>query len=148
MVVALGLVNGRMKDFYDLWSVPQTQPLTPDALDAAIAATFERRGTAVPIECPVGLSATMALDAQAQRRCLAYVTSLVLAKPYFSNTLDTIWTMLRPSCERLEKLARSKIIKAMEIEVGFIAGMTHEQRQRLLGDRPTSEEITKDKWDD
>jgi predicted nucleotidyltransferase component of viral defense system len=100
-VVALGLANGRMKDFYDLWAVPQTQPLAPDALDAAIAATFERRGTAIPFECPTGLSTVMSQDAQTQRRWLAYVSSLDLAVPDFGDTLETIWAMLRQSCERL-----------------------------------------------
>ena len=100
-VVALGLANGRMKDFYDLWAVPQTQPLVPDALDAAIAATFERRGTAIPLECPIGLSTAMSQDAQTQRRWLAYVSSLDLAVPDFGDTLETIWAMLRQSCERL-----------------------------------------------
>lgn len=102
-VVALGLANGRMKDFYDLWAVPQTQPLNSETLDAAIAATFERRGTALPLECPVGLSTAMTQDAQAQRRWLAYISSLDLAAPDFGETLEAIWAMLRPSCERLSK---------------------------------------------
>lgn len=75
-IVALGLANGRMKDFYDLWAVPQTQSLGSEALEAAIAATFERRGTVIPFECPIGLSATLAHDAQAQRRWLAYPMSV------------------------------------------------------------------------
>jgi predicted nucleotidyltransferase component of viral defense system len=100
-VVALGLTNGRMKDFYDLWAVPQTQPLAPAALDAAIAATFERRGTAIPLECPTGLSTAMSQDAQTRRRWLAYVSSLDLAVPDFGDTLEAIWAMLRQSCERL-----------------------------------------------
>ena len=101
--VALGLANGRMKDFYDLWAVPQTQSLGSEALEAAIAATFERRGTVIPFECPIGLSATMAQDAQAQRRWRAYVTSLDLAAPDFGDTLKAIWAMLQPSCERLTR---------------------------------------------
>lgn len=40
-VVALGLANGRMKDFYDLWAVPKTVEINAGDLDAAIAATFE-----------------------------------------------------------------------------------------------------------
>ena len=100
-VVALGLVNGRMKDFYDLWAIPQTQSLGSDALDAAISATFERCGTAIPLECPTGLSRVMAQDAQAQRRWLAYVSSLELTAPDFGETLESIWAMLQPSCERI-----------------------------------------------
>ena len=51
-VVALGLANGRMKDFYDLWAVPKVIPVDENALDTAIAATFGRRATPIPIECP------------------------------------------------------------------------------------------------
>jgi predicted nucleotidyltransferase component of viral defense system len=74
-VVALGLANGRMKDFYDLWAIPKVMPFDDRALDAAIAATFERRATPIPTERPVGLSAAMAEDAEAQRRWRAYVES-------------------------------------------------------------------------
>jgi predicted nucleotidyltransferase component of viral defense system len=44
-VVALGLANGRMKDYYDLWAIPKAMPIDDQALDTAIAATFERRTT-------------------------------------------------------------------------------------------------------
>lgn len=71
-IVALGLANGRMKDFYALWAIPKAMPIDQHALDAAVAATFERRGTPVPGERPVGLSETMAQDADARRRWRAY----------------------------------------------------------------------------
>lgn len=61
--VALGLANARMMDFYDLWAVPQMKLLAPDALDAAIAAPIESRGTAIPAECSTGLLSTMSQDA-------------------------------------------------------------------------------------
>lgn len=77
-VVALGLANGRMKDFHDLWAVPKSLVIEEAALDAAIAATFERRETPIPHDRPIGLSATMAEDAAAQQRWKAYVASLEL----------------------------------------------------------------------
>lgn len=67
-VVALGLANGRMKDFYDLWALPRILSTDDDALDAAIAATFARRGTPIPTERPIGLSQDMAQDEASQRR--------------------------------------------------------------------------------
>lgn len=103
-VVALGLANGRMKDFYDLWAVPKAMPIDDRALDTAIAATFERRATPLPTERPVGLSAAMAEDAQAQRRWRAYVESLELAVPDFVEVLDDIWALLAPSCVRLARI--------------------------------------------
>lgn len=100
-IVALGLANGRMKDFYDLWAIPKAMPIDERALDAAIAATFERRGTPVPGDCPVGLSEAMAQDADAQRRWRAYVDSLELPTLDFAEVLGDIWALLAPSCARL-----------------------------------------------
>ena len=100
-IVALGLANGRMKDFYDLWAIPKAMPIEDHALDSAIAATFERRATLVPGDRPVGLSEVMAQDADAQRRWRAYVDSLDLPVLEFAEVLDDIWALLAPSCARL-----------------------------------------------
>jgi hypothetical protein len=37
-IVSLGLANGRMKDYYDLWVLPTVLTIEPAALDAAISA--------------------------------------------------------------------------------------------------------------
>jgi hypothetical protein len=42
----------RMKDLYDIWLLAQTHEFTDDKLAPAIAATFKRRGTAIPEELP------------------------------------------------------------------------------------------------
>jgi len=44
-MVALGEINSRMKDFYDIWLLATTQPFTGSDLAAAITATFRRRKT-------------------------------------------------------------------------------------------------------
>jgi predicted nucleotidyltransferase component of viral defense system len=100
-VVALGLANGRMKDFYDLWAIPKAMPIDEAELDAAIAATFERRATPVPSDRPIGLSETMAQDTDAGRRWRAYIDSLELPALDFAEVLDDIWALLAPSCSRL-----------------------------------------------
>ena len=41
-MVALGRVNSRMKDFYDIWVIARTFPFADDRLPRAIAATFAR----------------------------------------------------------------------------------------------------------
>src|SRR3546814_10180418 len=55
-MVALGIANGRMKDFYDLWAIPQVCKIDPQALEAAIGATFERLSTPIPAGPPPGMS--------------------------------------------------------------------------------------------
>lgn len=65
-MVALGIANGRMKDCFDLWAIPNSVPMADVDLDAAIRATFERRRTAIPpgpvsrLHCRCGQAATMA----------------------------------------------------------------------------------------
>ena len=55
-VVALGLANSRMKDLYDLWTLPKSVNIDMGDLTTAIRGTFARRDTIVPAACPVGLS--------------------------------------------------------------------------------------------
>ena len=61
-VVRLGMANTRMKDFYDLWAMATTFEFTGESLAAALTATFQRRGTALPLERPVALRADFAAD--------------------------------------------------------------------------------------
>lgn len=100
-MVNLGVLNGRMKDYYDLWALPRTLTLEDDALDAAIAATFERRRTAIPTDRPPGLSAEMFDNADKQRQWRAYSTSIGLDDIHLQEVIDTIWHMVGPSCARL-----------------------------------------------
>lgn len=55
-MVALGLPNTRMKDFYDLWVLARDFPFHGPTLRDALAATFTRRGTAPPEGVPVALT--------------------------------------------------------------------------------------------
>jgi hypothetical protein len=70
--VALGVANGRMKDYFDLWAIPRTVPIADTDLDAAIRATFARRHTDIPNDRPLELSATMLDDTTKQRQWRAY----------------------------------------------------------------------------
>jgi hypothetical protein len=100
-MVALGIANGRMKDFYDLWAVPQACKIDPQALDAAIGATFERRGIPIPVGPPPGLSAAMAEDGDKRRQWEAYAASIELDGVPFAAVVDAVWDLVGPSCERL-----------------------------------------------
>ncbi len=56
-VVSLGVENSRMKDFFDLWNLSRHAGYDGELLARAVRATFVRRGTPVPTELPVGLTA-------------------------------------------------------------------------------------------
>ena len=100
-MVALGVLNGRMKDYYDLWAIPRNLAIAPNALDAAIRTTFERRKTAIPTDRPPGLSAPMVEDETKQRQWRAYAASLELEAITLESVVDAIWDLVGPSCARL-----------------------------------------------
>ena len=52
-MVKLGILNSRMKDFYDIWLLSRQFNFDGAKLAEAIRRTFERRGTALPAEIEV-----------------------------------------------------------------------------------------------
>jgi len=67
-IVELGMANSRMKDYYDLWIILERFPIHPDILSKAVAATFQRRRTALPDDLPTGLTGVFAGRAEKQRQ--------------------------------------------------------------------------------
>lgn len=100
-IVDLGELNGRMKDYFDLWALPQAMTILPDDLDAAISATFARRGTSIPPSIPVGLSRTMTDNGAKQRQWRAYAKSVGEDSLDYERVIDFIWKILEPSCRRI-----------------------------------------------
>lgn len=49
-MVKLGMLNSRMKDFYDIWLLSRQFSFDGPRLTDAIRLTFERRGTRLPVE--------------------------------------------------------------------------------------------------
>jgi hypothetical protein len=72
-MVLLGIGNTRMKDFYDLWYLSQHFAFEGSLLSRAIAATFDRRRTAIPIDPPLALTSEFADDATKQRQWVVFV---------------------------------------------------------------------------
>lgn len=61
-MVELGQANSRLKDFYDIWTLAQHLEFDGAVLCQAIAATFERRRTALPETVPAALGSAFSLD--------------------------------------------------------------------------------------
>lgn len=100
-MVALGVANGRMKDYYDLWAIPRALTIEADELDGAIRATFERRRTAIPIDRPPGLSSQFVEDDTKQRQWRAYSLSIALEALSLQEVVDAVWSLVGPSCARI-----------------------------------------------
>ncbi len=63
-MVALGDINSRLKDYYDLWRILGTMDVAEDDLVVAVRSTFERRGADIPADVPAGLTDVFARDEQ------------------------------------------------------------------------------------
>ena len=63
-LTSLGMLNSRMKDYFDLWILAKHSDFDGQILSRAVAATFDRRRTAVPTGVPIGLSDEFINDAQ------------------------------------------------------------------------------------
>ena len=79
-MVKLGLANSRMKDFYDLLVLSRTFAFEGQRVRDAIAATFKRRGTAIPTTPPVALTEDFARDDSKQKQWKAFVRRSGLEK--------------------------------------------------------------------
>lgn len=100
-MVALGVANGRMKDYFDLWAIARAVPVSDGELEAAIRATFERRRTAVPSERPPGLSKALSADEVKQRQWRAYAQSIDLPDLSLEEVVDAAWALVGPACSRI-----------------------------------------------
>lgn len=97
-VVNLGLANGRMKDFYDLWAVPKAVDIDDDELAQTIKSTFARRKTTIPVERPAGLSSAFAADAAKVTQWNAYAQSTELEGVTLDQVIDEVWARLAGPC--------------------------------------------------
>ena len=102
-IVTLGLVNSRMKDYYDLWAILNSQPIDENELADAIAATFTRRETEVPTAVPVGLSDQFSSNPQKTQQWATYTASIGLEGLSLENAIEIVWTNLAPACQRLRR---------------------------------------------
>jgi predicted nucleotidyltransferase component of viral defense system len=111
-MVALGLANSRMKDFYDVWVLSRAYEFDEDRLARAIAATFDRRDTALPVEAPQALNATFANDPTKQRQWQAFVRDLGIEVPGLGDVVSELAAFLLPHAHRAGALvARDSSVK-------------------------------------
>lgn len=80
-MVSLGMVNTRLKDYFDVWFLAQHAPMDPAVLRQAITATFARRGTPLPQSLPMALSDAFAKDPAKEKQWAAFLTKNKLQAP-------------------------------------------------------------------
>lgn len=67
-MVMLGIANSRMKDFYDIWVISGMFDFDGTTLSTALARTFERRNTPLPMSAPLALTDEFSKDTQKVRQ--------------------------------------------------------------------------------
>jgi len=95
-MVALGRANSRMKDFYDIWILSKSFDFDGDRLARAIAATFARRGTEIPVDLPDALTSAFAKDEQKQRQWNAFVKDVSVSPRSLEDVVGNLAEFLMP----------------------------------------------------
>lgn len=95
-MVALGMANTRMKDFYDLAVIAKRTELDGLTLAQAMAATFNRRGTPLPEVPPLALTAAFADIAAKQQQWVAFLRKNRLASDTLAETVCSLHAFLWP----------------------------------------------------
>lgn len=95
-LVALGAINSRMKDFYDLWLLAHKFDFDGPALSKAIVGTFARRETAIPTELPEALEDEFARTKQSQWQAFLRTSEVGEVPRDFATVLNTLREFLWP----------------------------------------------------
>ncbi|MBA4370069.1 MAG: nucleotidyl transferase AbiEii/AbiGii toxin family protein [Coriobacteriaceae bacterium] len=99
-MISRGLLNSRVKDYYDIWMLASWIPFDGEDLKASLAATFGQRGTAVPGIRPKELGDEYVGRSEVQSLWTAFVKKLglagVMAPPSLGEVVDLIAMFIIP----------------------------------------------------
>lgn len=103
-IVALGMGNSRMKDFFDIWAISETFSFESDLLARAIRATFARRQTPLPADVPIALTGVFADDLAKQAQWQGFLrrTAFAMSPPRLSAIAERIRIFVLPPIGRDE----------------------------------------------
>lgn len=96
VMVARGLLNSRLKDYYDLWLLTENFDFDLALLRTAIERTFSRRMTELPISTPDALSPAFATDASKQSQWRAFSRKAHLDVPELLSVVARLAEFLAP----------------------------------------------------
>jgi len=101
-MVKLGVLNSRMKDFYDIWLLSRQFDFDGATLGAAIRETFSNRNTQIPPEL-IAFSNAFAHDETKQVQWAAFLSRSRLpnAPKEFAEVVDALRKFLGPLIESL-----------------------------------------------
>jgi hypothetical protein len=95
-LTSLGMLNSRMKDYFDLWVLARYTDFDGAVLSRAVAATFDRRRTAIPNDVPIGLSDEFITDAQKEKQWQAFLRKNAIDSMSLASVIADLRTFLLP----------------------------------------------------
>ena len=97
-MVRFGEVNGRIKDFYDIWVTTRIFSFDLASLVEAVFGTLQRRETSTPTETPVGLTNTFAVIAEERGLWTGFLrrTPPAVEPPSFPHLQDELRRFFGP----------------------------------------------------
>lgn len=95
-MVKLGILNSRMKDYFDLWVLSRQSDFDGAVLAQAIRATFERRGTGIPTSQPFGLTDEFAQHKQKNMQWAGFQRKNALEPMTLAMVIEALRDFLSP----------------------------------------------------
>lgn len=95
-MVDLGRANTRMKDFYDIWLLAKSFAFADDRLARAIAATFRRRQTEMPVELPDALRPEFGADPAKAQQWRSFKEDLAIDPGPLDAVIEDLADFLAP----------------------------------------------------
>ena len=105
-ITLLGMINSRMKDYFDLSVLVERETLDINLLAQAIRATFERRGLALPISLPLGLTDEFGHDSSRQALWRTFLKKNGLHPEPLPVVVDRLRIFLEPALNRAVDMAK------------------------------------------
>lgn len=104
-MIALGMANSRMKDFYDIWLRASLFEFHGPSLMQAISRTFQRRTTEVPEVTPIALTEEFHSRVEKQRQWQAFLSRNDYERHSVSlaEAVSLLNRFLMPVCEALHR---------------------------------------------
>lgn len=95
-MVALGMVNSRMKDFYDLWYMANSMEFDLSLLREAIINTFKQRKTPLSEQLPIALTNEFAAQKQIQWGAFLRKSQIVDAPLILLSVIEKLQAFFDP----------------------------------------------------
>lgn len=95
-LTSFGMLNSRMKDYFDLWVLARHTDFDGAVLSRAVAATFDRRRTSIPDDVPIGLSDEFFTDAQKEKQWQAFLRKNAIDSMSLATVIADLRKFLLP----------------------------------------------------